>query len=134
MRLNLENDNKIAEKNNEEIKSCNRTSSIQTNSDKVYNTRRSSLRISVQKKNNDLSNIDKEIKNNKLYDLNLTSSEDTPVKSENSSFIEYNSDKDESDINDNNSYSSSNSNDSTAMTFRRLNKLRRTSYTDVISK
>lgn len=92
------------------------------------------MRTSVQKKNNDLSTIDKEIKNNKLYDLNLTSSEDTPIKNENSSSIEYNSDKDDSDINDNNSYISSNSNDSTAMTFRRLNKLRRTSYTDVISK
>ncbi|ETB60284.1 hypothetical protein YYC_02598 [Plasmodium yoelii 17X] len=129
---NDENENE--NENDEETKSGNRTNSIQTNGDKVYNTRRSSLRTSVQKKNNDLSTIDKEIKNNKLYDLNLTSSEDTPIKNENSSSIEYNSDKDDSDINDNNSYISSNSNDSTAMTFRRLNKLRRTSYTDVISK
>ncbi|CAD2102967.1 merozoite organizing protein, putative [Plasmodium vinckei] len=129
---NFVNSNANPENDNEQ--SGNRKNSPQTNGDKVYNTRRSSMRLSVQKKNNDLSSIDREIKNNKLYDLNLTSSEDTPIKSENSSSIEYNSDKDESDINDNNSCSSSNSNDSTAMTFRRLNKLKRTSYTHVISK
>ncbi|SBS85416.1 merozoite organizing protein, putative [Plasmodium ovale] len=71
----------------------------------------------------------------KLAELNLSSSEDSVQNGGSSREDDYASVKNYASLNeDNASCTSFSSNDSTAMTFRRLNKLKRTSYTSVVSK
>ncbi|KJP88635.1 hypothetical protein AK88_01715 [Plasmodium fragile] len=71
----------------------------------------------------------------KLTDLNISSSEESPEDEDHpSSMNDFESVRDASDFENNSSGSSTHSNDSTAMAFKRLNKLKRTSYTNVVSK
>ncbi|ANQ07272.1 Uncharacterized protein PCOAH_00017470 [Plasmodium coatneyi] len=71
----------------------------------------------------------------KITELNISSSEESPPEEEHpSSMNDFESVRDAADFDDHSSESSTHSNDSTAMAFKRLNKLKRTSYTNVVSK
>ncbi|CAI7719612.1 merozoite organizing protein, putative [Plasmodium vivax] len=74
----------------------------------------------------------------KLTELNISSSEESPEEGDPpSSMNDFESVRDAADFDDHSSGgsgSSTHSNDSTAMVFKRLNRLKRTSYTNVVSK
>ncbi|EUD67993.1 hypothetical protein C922_01605 [Plasmodium inui San Antonio 1] len=74
----------------------------------------------------------------KLTELNISSSEESAADEDHaSSMNDFESVRDAADSNDHSSESSgssTHSNDSTAMAFKRLNKLKRTSYSNVVSK
>ncbi|CAA9987441.1 conserved Plasmodium protein, unknown function [Plasmodium knowlesi strain H] len=85
--------------------------------------------------NNSSIKSDKRNSPRKLTELNISSSEESLAEEEHpSSMNDFESVRDADDFDDHNSESSTHSNDSTAMAFNRLNKLRRTSYTNVVSK
>ncbi|CRG96719.1 conserved Plasmodium protein, unknown function [Plasmodium gallinaceum] len=143
--LQIMNEKKI-NKYSENNMTINENNSLKSNMENIIQNKKKQLTYENENKENkkdtekksdnfhNTINTKSNIKN-KFTELNLSSSEETQNRDCNSSLNDYESMKNYTDLNDeSSSYSSFNSNDSTAIAFKRLNKLKRTSYSSVVSK